>query len=56
MMFILLPTSVYTLFIMRTKPNSKQNNIRMRFYCREGPAGLCGERSTSLQLTRHRLR
>lgn len=46
MIFIILPTSVYTLFIMRMKPN-KQNTSGISNYCKGSLAGPCWERSHS---------
>ena len=47
MIFIILPVTVYTLFIMRMKPNNKQNTSRIsNCTAKKVPAGLVWEPST----------
>lgn len=47
MIFIILPVTVYTLFIMRMKPNNKQNTSRIsNCTAKKVPAGLFWEPST----------
>ena len=48
MIFTILPVTVYTLFIMRMKPNNKQNTSRIsNCTAKKVPAGLFWEPSTS---------